>query len=48
MNSIEINQEVGRFIIENSAYKVDVHKPDTFIYIELDENFAYIYTEKTQ
>ena len=46
MHSDELNQELGHDILENyKNTKVDVHKPDIFIYVEI-RNHINIYTEK--
>lgn len=45
MKSPEINKEIGAHILINTEnIKVDVHNPDTKIYVEIREN-AYVYNE---
>jgi thiamine biosynthesis protein ThiI len=45
LQSPEISREVGAYILKNTEeFKVDVHKPDTKIYIEIREH-AYVYNE---
>lgn len=45
LNSSEINNIVGEFILKNSNLKVDVHKPDQTFYIEIRKNNVYIFTK---
>ncbi|MEM5828459.1 MAG: THUMP domain-containing protein [Candidatus Aenigmatarchaeota archaeon] len=43
LNSLEVNKQVGDFIIENLNLKVDVKNPDKIVHIEIHENETYIY-----
>lgn len=46
MKSPEISKQMGGIILKNfNDLKVDVHNPDTFLYIDIKVN-TYIYTEK--
>lgn len=46
LNSMEICRDVGGYILNNiDTLKVDVHKPDMYVYIEV-RDYAYVYTEK--
>lgn len=46
MKSPEISKQMGGIILKNfNDLKVDVHNPDTFLYIDIKVN-SYIYTEK--
>lgn len=46
MNSMEVSRDVGGYVLENAKdLKVDLHKPDLYIYVDIREN-TYIYTEK--
>ncbi len=46
MNSMEIAKMVGHHILEEiDDIKVDVHKPDLFVYIDI-RGRAYVYTQK--
>lgn len=45
LQSPEISREVGAYILKNTEqFKVDVHKPDTKIYVEI-RGQAYVYNE---
>ncbi len=44
LTSIEINKEIGSFILKNVLNtKVDVHNPDLIVHLELRNNESYIY-----
>lgn len=46
LKSPEISRQVGGYVLsEIEGLKVDVHKPDVFLYVDVKE-FAYIYTRK--
>ncbi|WP_315116296.1 tRNA uracil 4-sulfurtransferase ThiI [uncultured Clostridium sp.] len=46
-NSMEINREVGAFILKHREdLKVDVKNPEVFINVEVREKGAYIYSKK--
>jgi len=46
--SPEVSREVGGIILRNFPdIKVDVHKPDVYLFIDIRE-YAYIYTERTR
>lgn len=45
LKSPEINAKVGEFILESSTLKVDIHKPDLAIYVNIGEKEAYMYFE---
>ena len=46
INSNQLNQIIGTYVLENSKLKVDIKKPDLTIKIEIREQFAYIYSEE--
>lgn len=47
LNSLEIDKEIGVFVLEKFRdKKVDLRNPDLEIFIEIVENFAFIYLEK--
>ena len=46
MNSKEINEQLGAYILENLNKTVDVHNPDTTIYVEVGDRETIIYTTK--
>lgn len=48
LNSIEINQMVGEYIVQKTRRKVNLKNPDVTIFIEICEKEAYIYSEKIQ
>ena len=44
LNSIQISQEVGGELAEAFPHvRVDVHKPDLTVYVEIREKFAYVH-----
>lgn len=46
MNSMEINRAVGGAILDNTeSLNVDVHKPDTMLYVEVRKE-SYVYSER--
>ena len=46
IKSPELSRQIGGLILQNfNELKVDVHNPDTFLYIDIKQN-AYIYTDK--
>lgn len=46
LNSIEINRELGGYILKKSAKQVDLTQPDITCYLEIVERYAFIYFEK--
>jgi len=46
LTSPQINQEVGEYVLKNTALKVDVHSPDIEIVIDIGHRHCYIYLEK--
>ena len=46
IKSLEMSREIGGVILKNfEDLKVDVHHPDTYLYIDIKEN-CYIYTDR--
>ena len=46
IKSPDLSRQIGGLILQNfDELEVDVHNPDTFLYIDIKQN-AYIYTEK--
>lgn len=46
MQSMEINREVGAYVLNNNSnVKVDVRKPECFVHVEIREK-AYVYCKK--
>lgn len=49
MKSPEISMKIGGVILHHfENIKVDVHSPDTYIYVDIKQSAAYIYTEKVK
>jgi len=46
MNSREVNEKLGEYVLETLNKKVDVHAPDTIIYVEIGDRETIIYTNK--
>ena len=46
LTSQQINEQVGAFIVEKLNKRVDLENADIEIYIEIVDNFAFLYTEK--
>ena len=46
LTSQQINEQVGEFIVEKLIKKVDLKNPDLTCFIEIVENFAFLYLEK--
>ncbi len=47
LKSPEISREIGAHVLINfQGIKVDVHKPEMEIYVEIRKDFSYIYTKK--
>lgn len=42
--SDQINREIAKVILQNTALKVDVHNPDILVSIEIREEGAYVFT----
>ena len=45
IKSMEVSAKVGAHILKNTSYKVDVHNPDLYLYIEIRNNAVYLYNE---
>ncbi len=45
MKSPEINRELGGAILAATDWKVDVHHPDLYLYVDIRE-YAYVYTKR--
>ncbi len=48
MNSVEINREVGAYIVEKTGKRVNLKNPDVTIWIEVCEKEAYIYADRIE
>jgi thiamine biosynthesis protein ThiI len=46
LTSVDIEKRVGTFIVKNLKKKVDLENPDITLFIEIVENYAFLYTEK--
>ena len=44
MISDQINREIAKVILQNTALKVDVHNPDILVSIEIRDEGAYVFT----
>lgn len=45
-NSLKINEIVGEHIVKNLGFRVNLEKPDVAFYIEIVNNYCFIYMEK--
>ena len=45
IKSMEMNNIIGGHILKNTPFKVDVHNPDVYLYIEIRRDAVYIYNE---
>ena len=45
IKSMEMNNMIGGHILKNTEFKVDVHNPDVYLYIEIRRDAVYIYNE---
>ncbi len=45
IKSMEMNNIIGGHILKNTHFKVDVHNPDVYLYIEIRRDAVYIYNE---
>lgn len=45
IKSMDMNNIVGGHILKNTSFKVDVHNPDVYLYIEIRRDAVYIYNE---
>lgn len=48
LNSIEINREVGGYIVKNTGKKVDLKNPDAIVWIEICDREAYVYSQRIE
>jgi thiamine biosynthesis protein ThiI len=46
LTSMEVNREVGAYLIANTGAKADMCNPDITCYIEITEKSAFVYLEK--
>ncbi|RKD32728.1 tRNA uracil 4-sulfurtransferase ThiI [Thermohalobacter berrensis] len=47
IGSMEVTRMLGGTILKNvNNIKVDVHNPDLYVYVDIRNDYAYIYTEK--
>ena len=45
IKSMEMNNIIGGHILKNTNFKVDVHNPNVYLYIEIRRDAVYIYNE---
>ena len=46
IHSMDMNNKIAAKILKNTNLKVDVHNPDISLYVEIRENYTYIYTNE--
>jgi len=46
LKSMEVNRLVGEYLLNSLNKKVDIHKPDITLYIEIGEKEVFIFSEK--
>lgn len=46
ISSMDCNKEIGGYILKNTDLKVDVHRPDIPIYIEIRSDGSYLYIDE--
>ena len=46
IHSMEMNNIIASKILKNTNLKVDVHNPDISLYVEIRQNYTYIYTNE--
>ena len=46
IHSMDMNNKIATKILKNTKLKVDVHNPDISLYVEIRENYTYIYTNE--
>lgn len=45
IKSMDMNNIIGGHILKNTNFKVDVHNPDVYLYVEIRKDAVYIYNE---
>ena len=45
IKSMDMNNIIGGHILKNTSFKVDVHNPDVYLYVEIRRDAVYIYNE---
>ena len=48
LNSVEVNSEVGGFIVKRTGKKVNLSEPDATVWIEICEKEAYVYATRVE
>lgn len=48
LNSVEINRELGRFVVEKTGKKVDLENPEVTVWVEIAENYALVYSKRIE
>ncbi len=48
LDSIEINREVGEFVVKRTGKKVDLKNPDAVVWIEICDKEAYVYSTRVE
>jgi len=48
LNSVEINRELGRVVVERTGKRVDLDNPDVTVWVEIGEKFALVYSKRVE
>ncbi len=46
LNSIEINRDIGEFVVKKTGRRVDLKTPDVTVWIEICDKEAYVYSKR--
>jgi thiamine biosynthesis protein ThiI len=44
LTSPQLNSQIGGYLLEHAAAKVDVHQPDVTVFVEVRDKVAYVYS----
>ncbi|PYM91780.1 MAG: tRNA 4-thiouridine(8) synthase ThiI [Candidatus Rokuibacteriota bacterium] len=48
MTSVELNRELGRFVVERTAARVDLHHPELEIHVEVMPAETFVYADRVE
>ena len=48
IKSMDMNNKIGGHILKNTNFKVDVHNPDVYLYVEIRNEAVYIYNSEVK
>ncbi len=48
LNSIEVNREIGEFVVKKTGKKVDLKNPEVTVWIEICDKEAYVYSVRVE